>query len=112
MPLTAAQNTAFFTAAGQMGISNADFNALNAEEINLVSNLDKFNKEDLEQIAKNIRAPAAGGVAAVVLGAKSLKRLIVACDLVRFYNMVGRPLLAVNIQWTHVMKNFALQCKQ
>ena len=109
MPLTAAQNTAFFTAAGQMGISNADFNALNAEEINLVSNLDKFNKEDLEQIAKNIRAPAAGGVAAVVLGAKSLKRLIVACDLVRFYNMVGRPLTTANVQWTHVMKNFALQ---
>ena len=52
MPLTAAQNTAFFTAAGQMGLSNAAFNALNAEGINLVSDLDEFNKEDLEQIAK------------------------------------------------------------
>ena len=108
MPLPASQNTAFFTAAGQMGLSNAAFNALNAEGINLVSDLDEFNKEDLEQIAKNIRAPAAGGVAAVVLGAKSLKRLIVACDLVRFYNMVGRPLTAANVKWTHVMKNFAL----
>ena len=96
MPLTNAQNNAFFTEAAQMGINNATMAILNNEGISLVSDLDEFEKEDLEQIAKNIWAPGAG---AVNLGAKSLKRLIVACDLVRFYNMIGRPLTATNVQW-------------
>ena len=108
MVITNAQQTAFFTEAAQMGLSAATFALLNAEGINAVADLDEFDKDDLEQIAKNIRNPAGAGAAAGVLGAKSLKRLIVACDLVRFYGMVGRALSAANIQWNPIMKNFAI----
>ena len=96
MVLTIAQNTAFFTDAGQMGLNDATFALLNTKGINVVADLDKFDKDDLEQIAKNIQNSQAGNLAAV-LGAKSLKRLIVACDMVRFYNTVGRALSAANI---------------
>ena len=34
-----------------------------------------------------------------------------ACDLVRFYQTVGRDLTAANIQWNQVMSNFEIQWK-
>ena len=108
MVLTIAQNTAFFTDAGQMGLTNATFALLNAEGIIVVADLDEFDKDDLEQIAKNLRNPGGGGDGGI-LGAKSLKRLIVACDMVRFYNSVGRAPTAANMQWNPIMKNFAIQ---
>ena len=43
--------------------------------------------------------------------AKSQKGLTVACDLVRFYQTVGRDLTAANIQWNQVMSNFEIQWK-
>ena len=48
---------------------------------------------------------------AFTYGAKSQKRLTVACDLVRFYQTVGRDLTAANIQWNQVMSNFETQWK-
>ena len=48
---------------------------------------------------------------AFTYGAKSQKRLTVACDLVRFYQTVGRDLTAANIQWNQVMSNFEIQWK-
>ena len=48
---------------------------------------------------------------AFTYGAKSQKRLTVACDLVRYYQTVGRDLTAVNIQWNQVMSNFEIQWK-
>ena len=44
-------------------------------------------------------------------GAKSQKRLTVACDLIRYYQTVGRDLTAANIQWNQVMSNFEIQWK-
>ena len=35
-------------------------------------------------------------------GAKSQKRLTVACDLVRSYQTLGKDLSAANIQWNQV----------
>ena len=49
---------------------------------------------------------------AFTYGAKSQKRLTVACDLVRFYQTVGRDLTAANIQWNQVMSNFEIQWKE
>ena len=46
-----------------------------------------------------------------VFGAKSQKRLLVACNLVRYYNTVGRNITAANMQWDMVMKNFEIQWK-
>ena len=34
-----------------------------------------------------------------------------ACDLVRFYQTVGRDLTGANIQWNQVMRNFEIQWK-
>ena len=39
------------------------------------------------------------------------QRLTVACDLVRYYQTVGRDLTAANIQWNQVMSNFEIQWK-
>ena len=46
-----------------------------------------------------------------VFGAKSQKRIAVACDLVRFYATVGCDLTVANLQWNTVMKNFKIQWK-
>ena len=46
-----------------------------------------------------------------VFGAKSQKRITIACDLVRFYARVGRDLTAANLQWNTVMKKFEIQWK-
>ena len=39
------------------------------------------------------------------------KRLTVACDLIRFFQTVGRDLTAANIRWNQVMSNFEIQWK-
>ena len=48
---------------------------------------------------------------AFTYGAKSQKRLTVACHMVRFYQTVGRDITAANIQWNQVMSNFEIQWK-
>ena len=34
-----------------------------------------------------------------------------ACDLIRYYQTVGRDLTAANIQWNQVMSNFEIEWK-
>ena len=125
MVLTAAQTTAFFENAAQMGIPHATVVQMQLEGIAAVADLADFDKDTLQQLADNLRRPggripnpdpgaAAGATIPTppfVFGAKSQKRLQVACDLVRYYNTVGRALTAANIQWTQVMKNFEIQWK-
>ena len=48
---------------------------------------------------------------AFVFRAKSQKKLGVACDLVQYYNTVGRDLMAPNMHWNQVGKNFEIQWK-
>ena len=43
-----------------------------------------------------------------MFGAKSQKRLLVACDLVRFYDTIGRTVAATNVRYD-IVKNFAQQ---
>ena len=95
------------------------------EGIQSVADLADFQKQSLQQLADNLRKPggrvpdpdpnAALGATipmpAFTYGAKSQKRLTVACDLVRFYQTVGRDLTAANIQWNQVMSNFEIQWK-
>ena len=125
MVLTAAQVTAFFEGADQMGIPHATVVQMQTEGITTVNDLADFDKDSLQQMADNLRRP--GGRVAdpnpnaeqgatiptppFVFGAKSQKRLQVACDLVRYYDATGRELTAANIRWTHVMKNFEIQWK-
>jgi hypothetical protein len=96
MPLTAAQRTAFFENADQMGIPQATVVQLQAEGIAGVEDLTDFDKETIEQIASNLRRPAgrvpdpnpgaaAGATIATppfAFGAKSQQRLTHATNLI------------------------------
>ena len=125
MVLTAAQTTAFFENPDQLGIPHETMVQIQREGIQTVADLADFEKQELQQLADNLRKPggripdpnpnAAPGATipmpAFTYGAKSQKRLTVACDLVRFYQTVGRDLTAANIQWNQVMSNFKIQWK-
>ena len=114
MVLTGPQTTAFFTEDSQMGIPQATYDHMkNSEGINTVDDLADFDKDTLKQLAENLRKPGGGvnGGNPFVFGAKSQRRLAVSCELVRYYNEVGRTLTTANIQWTHVGKNFEIQWK-
>ena len=125
MVLTAAQTTAFFRDADQMGIPQATVAQLQIEVITTIADLADFEKETLQQMADNLRKPggwvpdpnpAAATGATIptppfVFGAKSHHRLTMACELVHYYNTIGRDLSAGNMRWSNVMKNFEIQWK-
>ena len=103
MVLIAAQTTAFFENADQMGVQHATVVQLALEGIQTVDNLTDFDKEVLQQLVDNLRRlggrvpnPDPGAAIgstiptpAFVFGAKSQKHLGIACELVRYYNTVG-----------------------
>ena len=98
---------------------------LHAKGIEVVADLADFDKDSLQQLADKLRCP--GGhipdpnpgappratipTPPFVFGAKSQKRITVACDLVRFYATEGHDLTAANLHWSTVMKNFKIQWK-
>ena len=108
-----------------MGTPHDTVVQLQNEGIDTVDDLVDFDKTTIEQVAANLRRPAgripdptpgAAAGAAIrtppfVFGAKSQKRLIVACELLRYYETVGRVVTAGNLQWTPTMKNFEVQWK-
>ena len=61
-------------------------------------------------MAENLRRPP-GGSPAFSFGAKSHKRFLVVCDLLKYYKTVGRDVTAGNIKWNRVMRNFDIQWK-
>ena len=117
MVLTAAQMTTFFEHANQMGIPHTTVLQLQSEGITLVSDLVDFNKDSLQQLADNLRCP--GGreldpnpaaqpgstipTPPFVFGAKSQRRIAVACDLVKYYVAVGCDLTVANLQWSTIL---------
>jgi hypothetical protein len=60
MVFTANQTTAFFTEDAQMAIPAATVAQLANEGINNIDDLSEFDKDSIEQIAKNMRSPPAG----------------------------------------------------
>ena len=94
MVLTAAQMTAFFENADQMGVQHATVVQLALEGIQTVDDLADFDKEALQQLADNLRRPGGrvpnpdpGAVVgltiptpAFVFGTKSQKHLGIACE--------------------------------
>ena len=125
MVLTAAQTTAFFENADQMGIPHAMVVQLGIEGLVAVGDLADFDQDSLQQLADNLCKPG-GWVAdpnpaaaarvmiptpAFVFGAKSQKQLGVACDLVQYYETVGHDLTVPNMHWSQVGKNFEIQWK-
>ena len=110
MVITAAQTTSFFEDEDQMAIPHATVIQLQEEGITTVEDLGDFDKDNLDQVATNLRRPP-GGVAAFTFGAKSQKRLLAASNLVKFYVAIGWDLMAANMQWNTTMCNFENQWK-
>jgi hypothetical protein len=111
MPLTGAQQTAFFEDAAQMSIPKATVVQLQQEGIDNIDDLVDFDEDTIEQIAADLRRPAgkvpdpnpraAAGAAVLtqpfVLGAKSQQRLIFAAKLIRLYNTALPAMLLLEI---------------
>ena len=124
MVLTAAQSTAFFTGANSMAIPQATYAQLAQEGIVSPTDLVDFDKDTIEQVAKNLRNPsdripnpdpnaAAGSTIPrppYTFGAKSQKRLLEACDYVRYCETTGRALTAGNTSYP-IIRYFAEQWK-
>jgi hypothetical protein len=112
-----------FEAQDQMGIPGNTRLQLANEGIEAVSDLLDFYKGTLTQVANNLRrpggrignpdpnAPPEAKIAKppFVFGAKAQQRLLVACDMVRYYKMIARKLSASNMRWEPVIKNFTHQ---
>ena len=125
MVLTAAQIATFFTANNNMAIPAATVAQLANEGIQIPSDLTDLDKDSMKQVADNLRnpggrvpnpdpgAPAGSTIARppFVFGAKSQKRLLEACDIIRFYETIGRPLTPGAIRYVPVIQNFSQQWK-
>ena len=100
-----------------MGVQHGTVVQLALEGIQKLDDLADFNKEALQQLVDNLRC-LVGRVSnpdpnaaigwtipkpAFVFGAKSQKRLGIACELVRYYNTMGRNLTAANMRWNNVI---------
>ena len=111
MVLTNAQTTAFFTEATQTAIPTGTLARMEQEVIKTVDDLGEFQKASLKQVVDNLRNPggkipnpdpnAAQGATIptppFTFGAKSLLRMTITCDIVRYYKTVGQALTAANI---------------
>ena len=111
---TNAQTTAFFKNTNQMVIPHATVINLAKEGIANCSDLAEFYDVTIKLIADNLKKPggqvtdpnyskATIATPPFVFGAKFQQRLNIACHLVRYYKMVGRPLMASNLQWSCTM---------
>ena len=84
---------------------------LQTEGITTVGDLADFEKDSLQQLADNLCCPegripnpstnattgATIPMPTFTFGAKSQMRLLVACDLVQYYNTMDRDLIAANM---------------
>lgn len=119
MVFTNAQTTAFFQDANQMAIPARTVTQLATEGIVTVDDLGEFDAEDFKQIVDNLRKPPRipnpdGGNDLIaqepfVIGAKSLKRLKVGAQAIKYYEMIGRNLSPSSVHYTNTLKNFELQ---
>ena len=125
MVLTDNQVRALFQADNQMAIPVATIVKLVQEEIEHQDHLQDFDKDSLKDVANNIRNPggriphpdtnaqenATISTPHFVFGAKSQKKMLEACELVRFYETIERPITATNLIYLPIIRNFTLQWK-
>ena len=125
MPLTITQTNTFFTNNAYMALPAATIPPLNNEGITTVGDLLEFDETIIKQIVENLKKPndripnpdpnAPPGSTIprppYVFGAKSQARLVVACNLIKYYDTVGRELTLAGLIWQPVMKNLADQWK-
>ena len=123
MVLTANQVRAFFHADKQMEIPETTIVQLVQEAIEHTDDLQDFDKDSMNDVAINLRNPgdriphpdpnaqanATISTPHFVFGAKSQKRMLEACDLVKFYETIERSITATNLLYRPVICNFTLQ---
>ena len=120
MALTALQTTALFEDADQMAMPAVTRVRLQQEGIVTVDDLINFDKDDLNQIADDLRCPGgrapntdpnapAGATMPTppfVFGAKSQKCLLAACEIACYCDTVDRQLSVGMVCWDPVIRNF------
>ena len=125
MVITANQVRLFFHADNQMAIPVATIVQLVQEGIEHPDNLQDFDKDSLKDVANNLRntggmipypdpnaqANATISTPPFVFGAKSQKRTLEACALVRFYETIERPITSTNLLHRPIIRNFTLHWK-
>jgi len=118
------QTTAFWET--KISLTQATRDQLAVEGIVEPEDLAKIDKENLKQIAENLRRPA-GRVPDPNAGANAPNatiptppfvfraichlRIKAAIDIFRFYETIGRPLTPGNVRWDQVIKSFAQHWK-
>ena len=110
--VTANQATAFYEDNAQMGIPHATVVQMRNEGILLISDLEEFSKEDIDNLANTLRKTPIPNVTPPLnytFGVKSQKRRIVAAEIVRYYVTVGRKITASDMLWNPVLKDFEVQ---
>ena len=121
MPFTANQTNAFFTDNHQMDIPARTVTAMANEGIVNVEDLAEFGMDDFKTMVDSFRNPPLipdpNNATLQIrqtpfqLGARSLKRLRVAAEAIRYYQATSRSISASNMQWTTVLQNFSDQWK-
>ena len=119
------QLRSFFHADNHMAIPVVKIVQLVQEGIEHSYDLQDFYKYSLKDVANNIRNPggriphpdpnaqanATISTPLFVFGAKLQKRMLEACELVRFYEKIERHITAKNLPYLPVIRNFTLQWK-
>ena len=124
--ITADQVRALFCADNQMTIPVATIVQLVQEGIEHLDDLQNFDKDSLKDVANNLRNT--GGriphpdpnsqenetisTPPFVFGVNSQKRMLEACELVRFYDTIKRPITTTNLLHRPVIRNSLYNGKQ
>jgi hypothetical protein len=127
-------NTAFFTAGTQLGLTNAQRNALAQQGLTTVDDFADFGKDELKDSLRNMRTsiPGVPAIAAVndadgmeitpaveaippvlpvILPARCTHRLLVAAIAWHNYTDTGREVNAVNMHYNNILKDFHIEWK-
>ena len=102
MAWTAAQSTAFWTNAEQMGLPADVVESIANDGITDVDSLVNYYETNLRPIQKRVNRDNTIGH----FGELSFMRILTACHAVRYYNTVGRTITPGMMRWNHTLKNF------
>ena len=79
-----------------MVITNRSVLELGNKGISMVDDIYQFDKDMIGKISNNLCRPPSGAL--FIFGAKSNKRIIVACEIVQYYKTGRCTLTAENLQ--------------
>ena len=112
-----------------MGLTPETHLRLTHEGIQTIESLRDFDEDSLKQVALNLSRPSLripdptagqqGGAAVNAtipcppfpFSAKSQARLVVATEVLKFYDTIGRTFTAGDMQWDRILRNFGEQWK-